>query len=169
MSRVTQEVTFEDVRLIFKNFSGNPTKVNKAGGKRQFNVVLSPEDGEAMMKDGWNVKIKAPRPEYPDDETLYFLPVEVGYRGRPPFIVLVSSSGRNELTEDTVGILDSLSASNVDLIIRPYNWEVNDASGVKAYLKTLYFTMEEDDLQRKYGLVDDQVPSRPVLEDNSPF
>lgn len=158
-------ITFENSRLIFKNFSGEPTKLNRAGGVRGFNLVLSEEEYESMLRDGWNVKRRDPREE--GDDPLFHLPVKVSFGGRPPTIVLITSSGRTFLDEETVGILDKQIAVNVDLIIRPYHWDVNGTTGVSAYLQTMYFTMEEDDLQRKYGLVEAVLPTQ--TEDAPPW
>jgi hypothetical protein len=48
-------------------------------------------------------------------------------------------------------MLDWVDIINVDLIVRPYAWTVNQKSGVKAYLQSLYVTIEEDPLEIKYS------------------
>ena len=159
-------ITFENSRIIWKNFSGAPTQINRAGGVRTFNLVLTQDEYEAMLADGWNVKRREPREE--GDDPLYHLPVKVSYAGRPPTVVLITSSGRTALDEETIGILDSQLATNIDLIINPYHWDVNGTTGISAYLQTMYFTMEEDDLQRKYGLVEASLPA-PVDEMPAPW
>ena len=159
-------ITFENSRIIWKNFTGAPTPVNRAGGARTFNLVLTRDEYEAMLADGWNVKARDPREE--GDDPLYHLPVKVSYAGRPPTVVLITSSGRTALDEETIGILDSQLATNIDLIINPYHWDVNGTTGISAYLQTMYFTMEEDDLQRKYGLVEASLPA-PVDEMPAPW
>ena len=55
------------------------------------------------------------------------------------------------MNENTVGELDNIDIANADLIISPYHWEVNGKRGVKAYLKTAYITMDEDEFAYKYN------------------
>jgi hypothetical protein len=146
----------QGVRIIFRNFEGKEGRYNKKGS-RNFGVILpDSETAEQLTADGWNVKWLQPREEDEDEtEETPWLPVEVAYdRGRPPRIVIVTSRGRNKMDEDEVEMLDWAEIVNVDMIVRPYNWEVNGKGGVKAYLQSMYVTIEEDALERKYAEMD---------------
>lgn len=165
-------VTIENARVIFRNFAGRKGPYNEEGD-RSFTVVLPENIGKRMMLDGWNVKEKAP---YGGDEGApneYHLKVVVEYRkGRPPRCVLINSKGRTELGADEVAIIDYADIENIDLTLQPYSWDVNGNQGVKAYLKTCFVTMHEDELDLKYA----QIPeARPVddtpdpLEDDEDF
>lgn len=142
-----KNVTMEGVRILFRNFEGKEGQYNRAGD-RNFSVVLPPDVADAMEKDGWNVKRKAPREE--GDDPLIHLPVAVSFKGRPPRCVMITSKGRTQLDEDSVALLDFVDIKNVDLIVNPYHWTMNGNTGVKAYLHAIYVTIEEDYLQRKY-------------------
>ena len=140
--------TVENARIIFRNFSGAATRF-KPAGSRSFALVLDdPDLAKQLEKDGWNVKFLKPRDE--EDEPQPYLNVTVAYENVPPKIVLVTAHGKNVLSEETVGMLDYAEISNVDVIISPYEWEVGGKTGVSAYLKTMYVTIIEDELEQKY-------------------
>lgn len=145
-------LTVENARILWRNFSGRQTQYN-AKGKRNFNLVVPPEDVEAMKADGWNVKTKQPRPDYPDDVPLSTLKVIVNYseNTRPPRVVLIAGDDRTELDESTVDMLDRVQIENVDLIINPSYYDVNGSTGYTAYLQSIYVTIVQDDLEKKYG------------------
>lgn len=148
MSNLEGTLTMEDARIIFRNFAGKEGKYNREGD-RNFCVLLDEETAEKMLQDGWNIKALHGREE--DDPDQPYLQVSVGFKGRPPTLVMITSRGRTNLGEDEIELLDWADLKTVDLIIRPYNWEVNGKAGVKAYLKSLYVTINEDDLELKYS------------------
>jgi len=143
-------VLMEGVRIIFRNFSGKEGQYNREGD-RNFAVLLDDKVATAMAEDNWNVKWLKPRSEEEDDPPQAYLPVSVNFKGRPPRIVLITSRGRTNLDEDSIEMLDWADIINVDLIVRPYEWTVNQKSGIKAYLQSIYVTIEEDALEIKYS------------------
>lgn len=145
-------VIMESVRIIFRNFAGKEGQYNREGD-RNFAVLLDEKIAEAMAQDGWNVKMLKPRDDDDDEKAVpqAYLPVAVNFRGRPPRIVMITSHNRTTLSEDQVETLDWVDIINVDLIVRPYEWTVNGKSGIKAYLQSMYITIEEDPLEAKYA------------------
>ena len=153
--RKVPNVMFEDARIIFRNFEGKPTTFKPAGGVRDFALVLDDAKAEAMIADGWNVKYLKAREDVEDSEPQPYIIVTVTYGAFPPRIVLITSRGKTVLTADSVNVLDAAEIEKLDLIIRPYNWEVHGNAGVKAYVKSMYVTLAEDELERKYSDIRD--------------
>lgn len=145
-------VLMESIRIIFRNFKGAEGQYNREGD-RNFAVLLDDPVAEQMAKDGWNVKWLKAREE--GDEEQAYLTVAVNFKGRPPRVVMITSRGRTTLSENEVEILDWADLRTVDLIVRPYEWAVNGKTGVKAYLQSIYATIEEDALELKYADVGD--------------
>jgi hypothetical protein len=144
----------EGVRIIFRNFSGKEGQYNREGD-RNFAVLIDDTVANTLAEDGWNVKWLKPREEDEAEEsTQAYLQVSVNFKGRPPRVVLITSRGRTNLDEHSVEMLDWADIKNVDLIVRPYEWVVNQKSGIKAYLQSIYVTIEEDALELKYGDLD---------------
>lgn len=140
-------ISIENARITFRNFSGKPGQYNREGD-RNFAVLLEDADAQKLSEEGLNIKLLPAREE--GDTPTPYLKVSVGFKF-PPKIALVKSSHIEYLTEDNVNILDWAEIRNVDLVINPYPWSVSGNSGVKAYLKTMYVQLIEDEFEAKYA------------------
>jgi hypothetical protein len=152
MDKVTNNLFIEGARIIFRNFAGKEGRFNPPG-RRNFCVLIDHELAETLKGDGWNVKYLNPRNE--GDLPQAYLQVSVNYENIPPKVVLITSKNKTTLSEDKVEMLDYAELSNIDLVIRPYNYSVNGRDGVKAYLKAGYFTCVEDEFEKKYDDIPD--------------
>jgi len=144
---VKNNIVIEDAKIGFRNFSGKEGQFNPAG-RRNFCVFLDTELGLLLESDGWNVRWLQPKDENEDRKP--YLQVAVSFDNIPPKIVLVSKKGKTALDAESVNLLDWAEIDNVDLVIRPYNWEVRGKGGVKAYVKAMYVTIVEDVFEQKY-------------------
>ena len=146
--KVVGNIKLENARILFRNFSGEASKFN-AAGQRNFSVVIEDADfAQQLINDGWNIKILAARSE--DDVPTYHLPVMVSYNAYPPEIYMVTSNAKTLLDEDSINTLDYAEIRSVDICIRPYNYEVRGETGVAAYVKYMYVTIEENPFAIKY-------------------
>lgn len=142
----------ENAKIRFRNFSGRPDDFTREGD-RSFALVIDDEDlANKLKEDGWNVRMRMPKND--GEDPWYYLKVKVNFGGFPPKIIEVTSRNRVSLNEETVGILDSAELKSVDVEISPYHWEIGGRSGITAYLKTMYATIEEDPFAAKYELTD---------------
>ena len=123
MARANNNIVIENARLIFKNFSGEESKFNRKGN-RNFCVILDHEVAEDMIRDGWNVRFLRPRED--GEEPTPYIQVAVAFGNFPPKVVMIAGRTKTPLDEDSIGTLDYAEIANVDLIIRPYNWVVNE-------------------------------------------
>lgn len=144
------DYTIKDASIRWRNFAGRQEKYN-AKGDRNFTIFLTPEDANALVKQGLNVKTLPVREGYEDEPQKDILKVKVNFNGRPPRLVLVTHRGRTQLGEEEAMMLDTAEIAKVDLILSPYWWDVDGKEGVAVSLKAIYMTIVEDELEMEYG------------------
>ena len=126
MSRV-ENLAIENARIIFRNFAGNESKYNRAGDRNFCVIIDDADEAEQLARDGWNVKILPARDE--DEESKHYIQVSVSFRNIPPKIIMVTKRAQTQLDEESI----------------------DGKSGIKAYLKTMYVTIQEDEFAEKYA------------------
>lgn len=139
----------DDARIIYRNFRGEGSKFNREGD-RNFALVIPDQDmADALVREGWNVKIKPPRDE--EDEPFMFLPVKVKFNDRGPQVYLKTGDRVNRLDEESIAMLDDIDILSVNMDLRSYNWEVNGKTGRTAYLQSIEVIQEIDRFAARYA------------------
>lgn len=154
-----ENLIIENARLIFRNFSGKEGKYNRQGDRSFCVLIDDPAMAERLREDGWNVRILAPREG--EDKPAHYIPVAVSYKFRQPKIFMISGKVKTPLNQESVGVLDFADIRTSDIVLRPYEWEVNGKTGVKAYLDTMYVTIIEDAFASKYSSLEDSEELEP--------
>lgn len=157
-NKVRTQLNIEHADIGFRNFVGEEGPYNKSGD-RSFVVFLDDELAAELEAEGWNIKWPKENdkidPE--EDERRPYFQVTISFKYYPAKVYLINDDNPDNpsvemIEEEAVGMLDWAELSNVDLVIRPYNWTMQGNSGVKAYLKAGYFTLVSDEFAKKYGV-----------------
>lgn len=141
-------IQIDNARIVFRNFAGRGDKYNR-DGDRNFAVVIPNEEiKDALLEDvneygvPWNVKIRQPREE--GDEPFMYMKVKVKFSDFGPAIYLRSGRSKRRLTEETVGLLDSISIASVNMDIRAYDDTGSYGPFRSAYLQSIEVIQQVD-------------------------
>ena len=136
-------------QIIFKNFEGRGDKFNREGDRNFSLRIDDPDTADALIKEGWNVRIKEGRDE--DEGPFMRLPIKVKFTDYGLNVYLVTGTRRNELNEETIACLDNIEIESVDMDIRPYDWDVNGRNGRTAYLQSMEVVQRIDRFAARYA------------------
>lgn len=156
-----ETITFRNTQIIYRNFAGRPGPYNEQG-ERSFAILLDEELAKELADRGMNIKPMKNRDDDGEDP-MYFLPVEVSYRKRPPRVYMVTGDGeimplrKTLLPEDMLEMMDNLDLAECHMVISVYNYDVRGSKGKKAYLQSFFGHVLLDELEQEYASVEDMV------------
>ena len=141
-------------QIIFKNFEGRGDKFNREGD-RNFSLRIDDENtADALVNEGWNVRIKEGRDE--DEGPFMRLPIKVKFTNYGPNVYLRTGDRVNELNEESIACLDNIEIDSVNMDIRPYDWDVNGRTGRTAYLQSMEVVQRIDRFAARYANKNDE-------------
>ena len=144
----------DDARIIFKNFEGRGDKFNREGD-RNFSLRIDDENtADALVKEGWNVRIKEERDE--DEGPFMRRPIKVKFTNYGPNVYLRTGDRVNELNEESIACLDSIEIDSVSIDFRPYDWDVNGRTGRTADLQSMEVVQRIDRFAARYANKNDE-------------
>jgi hypothetical protein len=152
-----EKVFFENAQIGFRNFEGREGLYNKVG-ERSFVIWLDDARAQELVSLGFNVKFPDPNnsPELTDPENAFerppYLQVKVNVNNFGPKAYLIASDVKTRLDEQTLALIDVSSIDFSDIVINPYEWNVQGKSGVAAYLDAIYVNIQSDAFSSKYGV-----------------
>lgn len=169
MSDHAREMLFENAEIVWTNFAGEARQFNAAGAQN-FCIILNQQQADALVDLGYNVKMTKER-EVESGEKIggqLYIQVDLEWKFKPSRIKMIGQTTRNEtvLDQEGAGALDDMEIVVADVIIRPYDWEVNGKTGTTAKLKSGYFTVYEDFLELKYAALRGDIEPEVAAEAN---
>lgn len=178
-NKTRETLTIRDAQIIFRNFSGNPTKFKPEGGERTFSLMLDEGLAEDLRNRGWNIKALK---NLDDDnaDPMFQLPVAVSYKRKPPRIYMVTGDGerlplrKTLMPEDMLYMMDQLDLAACHMVVAGSDWEnAMGHTGKKAYPQSFFGHVQLDELEAEYAdveeIISEDKANNPIVIDGEFF
>lgn len=144
--REIKYIKLNHARFMKRNFTGKAIPPYNPEGSRNFLVVIPDDMADELRDEGWPIKHTKPNPDYPEDDGLFYLQVQVGYAYNPPTIQRIIGDKSSYLNEPEVRILDNDRILDCKMILRSRYWGEHNEK-IKAYLRDMKVTVAEDQFE----------------------
>lgn len=149
------KILMDNVKIKYPNFAGIRKQFNDEGDRNFVVVIEDPEIAEELRERGFNIRIKTP--DNPGEVPEMQFKVVVSYRFSAPIAYLKTGRKLKELTEESIGILDSIEMERVDLDLRlGKEWSAGGRTGRTAYLDKIVVVQEVNRFLARYA--EDEYP-----------
>lgn len=149
------QLVAKNVKLYSHDFSGDRSKFKT----RSICLDIPEEVKDRLLEDGWDLRISEPK----DDryEPKCFLPITIRFNEYGPEIMKTGPNTPVKYDQDTVGVLDRTSMTDIELVINPFHNPNNPDARPKAYLSEMRFKLNMSPLDYEFNDDED--------EDDLPF
>ena len=160
----------EDAQLImnFRNFRGL-ARGRIPAGTRNFCVYIPDELVDELRADDWTL-IEDTYNAREGEPPKYYIRVRARFDKYPPRVRLQSNNTMVDLTEETIGRLDTDDIEYVEMDIngslkKDSNGNYTPGNGRTAYLSQMFVRVKPDWFEEKYGVNSEAMPS----DEDTPF
>lgn len=172
-----KSIDLEDCELIGKrNFAGNEITKNgrtvNSAGRRNFLVKITEEQYDILREKGWDVgRFAETEPGVAPD---CFLRVNISYYKNPPIVHYIAGGVDTQLTEDRLGMLDTVNFERLDIRAAEVNKQKADGTWVKKpFVLELWATVTADRFVSRYSYLntghDSDERAYEPADDSTPF
>lgn len=143
----------DNARIIWTNFAGKEKQYDREGD-RNFTLVFDDEElVDELIDKGWNIRKRVTTDENGDDSLFMTMKVKLSYRpdgSGGPKAYLWSNGHRTVLDDESIGCLDQIDRGEVNLDIRPHDWEYHGKTGRTARLNVIEVFQNVDRFEERY-------------------
>lgn len=147
------EISDAQIKWAFSHFDGREDTFN-AEGDHNFQIILPEGMVPELRQQGWSIR---EMPGYEEgDPSEFLLKVKISYRFEAPKIYLIKTNPETGVTrkyrceQRDLADITRRTTKKIDVIIKPNFWSHGQSSGITAYVKELYATVEQSRFADRY-------------------
>lgn len=141
------EIANAQIKWAFSHFDGREDTFN-AEGDHNFTIIIPADRVQELKDQGWAIR---EMPGYEEgDPPEFLLKVKISYKYEDPKIFLIKGNRKYRCDKRDLADITRATTENIDVIVTPSRWVHGANSGVSAYAKELYATVQQSRFAAAY-------------------